>query len=138
MVIAARLPRRVNNECQDKRLEIEIEIENDLLKGVAPQWIIGSFETPIKTTCMTPLTFDQTFCTKVCELTVGDECTPGIQTPGDDLCGMNLECRPDGHSHTCQEIPEFDSSYSSDYIYKWLNNPLTVPDVDYSLDDYLY
>jgi len=32
VVIAARLRRRVNNECQNKRLEIEIEVENDLLK----------------------------------------------------------------------------------------------------------
>lgn len=141
MVMAAvRYRRRVSNACQDMRQEIEIEIENDLIKGQTPKWIIGSFETPIKKGCTTTLTYDQSFCTKVCELLVGEVCTPGIQKPGDDLCGPNLDCLPYGSIHTCQEIPDFssESSFSSDYLYNWLNNPVYVPGLELLPDDYVY
>jgi hypothetical protein len=134
-MVAAALYHRVSKPCQDQRQIIEIEIENDLLSGLTPKWIIGNAETPIKQGCQISI-YDQTFCTKVCQLTTGDVCVPGIQTPGTDYCADNLQCSQTGNVHTCQPPAAaiVDPSLSSDYLYSWLNNAFGSS----SYDSYTY
>merc|ERR1712228_441705 len=114
-----------------RRQMIEIEIENDKLSGVTPKWTINNFEIPIKQGCEVSI-YDQTFCTMVCQLTTGDRCVPGIQTPGTDYCARGLQCTQTGNVHTCQP-PISDPSISNDYLYSWLNNAL-----ESSYDSYPY
>lgn len=128
----------VSPACIEFRQKIEIQIENDLISNRKPEWTIGPHEIPEKLGCKA-VDYDQTFCTRSCELSTGDQCTPGIHTEGTDRCGLNLDCVLTGLTYTCQPPTDYAdlSSLSSDYLYSWLNSELGIallPD-DYSYSD---
>ena len=59
------------------------------------------------------MTWDQSFCTRVCELEVGDECQPGIPIPGVNRCRDDLICTRTRSVHTCQSPVEY--NYEDNY-----------------------
>jgi len=113
-------PSGVSGVCAEKRLEIETQIAEDKLLSRAAKWRVDMFETPIKQGCKVSI-YDLTFCTKVCELSVGEVCTPGIQQPGVDKCGDGLDCVQSENTHTCQPLVDYLFDQPLDYNYPVYN-----------------
>ena len=84
------------------------------LKKTNSAWRISQdFGIPERLRCR-ELTWDQSYCTRVCQLEIGDECTPGIATPGDNTCGNDSICTKIGATYTCQLSVDY--SYKSSYF----------------------
>lgn len=121
----------VSIDCKTQRQNIEIEALEAALEKTSPAWRIphDNFGIPERVGCR-KLTWDQSYCTRVCQLESGDECVPGTTAPGDDRCHDDLICTKTGSTHTCQSPVEYsyeDSDY--DLIYgdsSWLSEPELV------------